>query len=340
MPEFSILCPVYNVEKYLADCIESVIKQTFKDYELILVDDGSTDSSGSICDRYASEYPFIKAFHKPNEGLFATRRLALKKAEGDWIVHLDSDDWLEPNTLERIREASKKYDADCVIYGLRRVSEGKVIDSTNSPNDSAVVIDDKRSFSRLVFLNGNLNSLCRKAAKRENLGRMDFSPYFHISKGEDQVQTLEIIQYSNRAVVIPDILYNYRFNPRSITSRKEYHPGIVTYEKEELVLDFLKNNGFFNDEDFEDFRKYMEYWLNMDIMRVMFFHIPFSQKKKWLDEYSDAKFVREFIACKGYHGKLSETEKAACLLIKKSYHHLMFFCLKEKMEMLLGKKII
>ena len=90
--KFSVLVPVYNVEKYLKQCIESVLNQTYQSFELILVDDGSTDNSGAICDEYASKHKFIKVIHKPNGGLLHTRRVSLAHATGDWYVFLDSDD--------------------------------------------------------------------------------------------------------------------------------------------------------------------------------------------------------------------------------------------------------
>ena len=84
--QFSVLVPVYNVKSYVEECINSVVNQTFRDFELILVDDGSTDGSGDICDLYKNKYPYIKVFHKHNEGLIATRQFAIKKATGQYFI--------------------------------------------------------------------------------------------------------------------------------------------------------------------------------------------------------------------------------------------------------------
>ena len=101
-PKISVIVPVYKVEKYLPECIESVLAQTFTDFELILVDDGSPDNSGAICDAYAARDPRIRVFHKENGGVSSARNLGLDHARGEWIAFVDSDDWLSPEYLNRL----------------------------------------------------------------------------------------------------------------------------------------------------------------------------------------------------------------------------------------------
>lgn len=101
----SIIIPVYNVEKYLERCVNSVLKQTYKNVEIILVDDGSPDGSPGICDRYASEYNTVKVLHKANEGLGLTRNAGLRLATGDYVMFVDSDDYIKENTIEKVLNA-------------------------------------------------------------------------------------------------------------------------------------------------------------------------------------------------------------------------------------------
>ena len=96
MPKISIIVPVYNAEQWLERCIESIVAQTYADWELLLVDDGSNDRSGDICDRYAASDPRIQAFHKPNGGVSSARNLGLDHAQGEWITFVDSDDYTYP----------------------------------------------------------------------------------------------------------------------------------------------------------------------------------------------------------------------------------------------------
>lgn len=99
-PEITVVVPVYNVEKTLDRCIKSILNQSFTDYEVVLVDDGSTDSSGTICDRYVESHSNFRVIHKKNEGLGPTRNAGMKAANGKFIYHCDSDDWLEKDLLK------------------------------------------------------------------------------------------------------------------------------------------------------------------------------------------------------------------------------------------------
>lgn len=109
LPRVSVIVPVYKVEKYLPECIESVLAQTFTDFELILVDDGSPDNSGKICDDYAARDSRIRVFHKENGGVSSARNLGIKNARADYIAFLDSDDWWKPEFLEKMVTLARKY---------------------------------------------------------------------------------------------------------------------------------------------------------------------------------------------------------------------------------------
>jgi glycosyltransferase involved in cell wall biosynthesis len=121
--KISVLVPVYNVEKSLDRCMESILNQTFKDIEIIMVDDGSTDGSPAICDRYGEKYDNVKVIHKENEGLGPTRDRGVREASGEYIYHCDSDDWLKEDLLEKAYEAITKADADVCIFGYDLFTE-------------------------------------------------------------------------------------------------------------------------------------------------------------------------------------------------------------------------
>lgn len=123
MPFFSVILPVYNVIPYLDRCIQSVLAQEFVDYELILVDDGSTDGSGEVCDIYSSQYDFIHVIHKENGGLSSARNAGLTVAKGKYIWWVDSDDWIEPNALHILYQASVATVPDIVKFGYFRAEK-------------------------------------------------------------------------------------------------------------------------------------------------------------------------------------------------------------------------
>lgn len=114
-PKISVIVPVYGIESYLPKCIQSLLSQTFRDIEIILVDDGSKDSSGRICDEFATRDSRIIVLHKPNGGLSSARNAGLDVASGSWIMHVDGDDWLEPDMLECLYNKAQETDSDVVF---------------------------------------------------------------------------------------------------------------------------------------------------------------------------------------------------------------------------------
>lgn len=219
-PFFSILIPVYNVEKYLPACLESVLRQSFMDYEIILVDDGSKDTSGQICDKYAAMYSeIIHVQHKPNQGLISARRAGLKLANGQYICFLDSDDcWLD-NTLSRLHEVIRSTGSDVILYRWCRIDEhGNTLQDTDPAVFSKSGPIDKRIvFERMLSTSG-LNSFCTKCCKRELFDLdADYSRYYTIQNGEDLIQSLPVLYQAKTFYYLAEELYQYRVNTGSIT---------------------------------------------------------------------------------------------------------------------------
>lgn len=130
MSFFSIIIPVYNVEKYLERCLQSILTDSCKDIEIILVDDGSTDASGELCDRFAEQYSCIKVIHKPNGGLSSARNAGLDVASGEWISFVDSDDWVDQDTYSRMKDiltAPENRLIDIVKLGYKKILKDRVV---------------------------------------------------------------------------------------------------------------------------------------------------------------------------------------------------------------------
>ena len=145
----SVIVPVYNVENYLRTALDSLVAQTFKDFEVILINDGSTDLSGKICEEYASLYPNFFVYHKENGGQSEARNYGLKKAKGEFITFLDSDDYFEPYALEVFMQIQQKYDVDIVS-----TMENEVYKVELNKEDSNIQISEKniRIFDNRTFL--------------------------------------------------------------------------------------------------------------------------------------------------------------------------------------------
>ena len=137
----TIIIPVYNVEKFLVKCLESVIRQKYRNLEIILVDDGSTDTSGIICDEYALKDNRIQVIHKENAGLSSARNAGLDIAKGEYIYFLDSDDWIEENTINENLDFLKRYNADMVIFGIIREFKDGTTKKSNFGDEGMTTID-------------------------------------------------------------------------------------------------------------------------------------------------------------------------------------------------------
>lgn len=209
--EFSIIVPVYNVEKYLIECINSLKAQTYQDFEVILVDDGSTDKSGLICDQFALNDSKFKVIHKKNGGLISARRFGLKKALGDYILFCDSDDLLKKNALEVLKNIINKSNADVITFNAMVFNECETKIFSKAVFKDGII--DKSSFINEIFNSYALNSMCMKAIKRTiiDLNR-DYEEFYNCNFGEDLLQSIPIILKANSIYYTSQCLYLYRMN--------------------------------------------------------------------------------------------------------------------------------
>lgn len=217
IPQISILVPVYNVEKYLRRCIDSVIKQDFQDWEMVLVDDGSPDKSPLICDEYSSLDKRIKTVHKTNGGLPSARLVGFQKAKGKYLVFLDSDDFLLDNALS-ILYAKIEEGYDMVRAGYR------MIQSENESEDIRPKILGEiigMSNFRRGLLNGKIDPfMWGMIVKRECLAESCFIPVLPFSVGEDTLTSYLFSRKIKKLFVLDSVLYGYFMDWNSIMHQK------------------------------------------------------------------------------------------------------------------------
>lgn len=215
--EISIIVPIYKVEKYLQRCIDSVLSQDFTDWEMILVDDGSPDRCPEICDENTHKDSRIKVVHKANRGLISARQAGVRIANGKYLMHLDSDDWLQPKALSTLyNQIIKGY--DMVRGGAQRVTpDGKIIPIENYKITNGEVIGSENFLINIYT--GKVAPYLWGALYRANLFDdtvFDESIENKISLGEDVVTNMLVGMKINKALYIEDIVYNYAYNPNSI----------------------------------------------------------------------------------------------------------------------------
>lgn len=217
----SIIIPVYNVEKYLPQCLDSILSQTYKDFEVILVDDGSPDNSGKICDEYASKDSRVRVIHQENAGVSVSRNIGIEKAEGEWITFIDSDDFVESDYLEHFELDID--DADLIVQGL------EYYDSRNGKNFKKVKVKNC-TLSEDTFMNDVTNNNLlgsgypvAKAFKR-NLLSSDVRFNTAISFHEDHIFVLDAMYAAKKIRLADSVAYKYRYYHSSNTLSTKRHP--------------------------------------------------------------------------------------------------------------------
>ena len=218
MPVISVIVPVYNVEKYISMCIDSILAQTFKDFELLLIDDGSPDKSGEICDEYALKDSRVRVFHKENGGVCSARNLGLDNATGEWVTFIDADDWVSTGFIENL------YNPILADNTIEFVQAG----CTNYINDKIAEIEQKYEYllnDNPVYLFNHFRGLTVSKLFNLNIIRtneLNFDEKMRI--GEDMAFTLDYILHIKKYCFIPEVGYYYRYNPCSLTNTRKIKP--------------------------------------------------------------------------------------------------------------------
>ena len=218
MAKLSVIVPVYNVEGYLRQCLDSILVQTFDDIELIVVDDGSTDQSGKICDEYAVKDNRVMVIHKINGGLADARNAGLDAASGEYVGFVDSDDWIQPQMFETLLNCQEKTEADIVACTIHFFSDDGKIDEV-WPKIEQDHIYKKNDFIDHFFPDVKrslMPSVCNKTFKRSIFETIRF-PFG--KRYEDAYIQLDVYDRAKKIAVINEPLYEYRKRSGSITDK-------------------------------------------------------------------------------------------------------------------------
>lgn len=240
MPQISVIVPVYNVEKYLDRCVKSVLHQSFRDFELILVDDGSPDSCPGLCDEYAEKDSRIHVIHQKNGGLSAARNAGLdwvmENSDSRWVTFLDGDDWIHRDFLSALYSAAQAPQVGISVCGFERVKE-KVEDGPLK-QEKPLILPPETAY---IEHYGLCMTACCKLIKRELLEDLRF-PVGKLH--EDAFITHLLVFAEEKVAVLEQPLYYYYCNPQSITRKTWLPKRLQELEGHEVRLQYLKDHGY------------------------------------------------------------------------------------------------
>lgn len=298
MPDISIIVPVYNVELYLAECVESLINQTYKDIEIILIDDGSTDTSGQICDEYGKKDDRIKVYHIKNSGPSVARNYGLEKSLGSYVMFVDSDDWIKQDTLKKCYELIKVNDSDIVVFNLCNFDEEGISEIHLFNSELRNFQKSEIDYLENIILTysaeneGDISAIagpCCKLMKKRKLDKCFFPKELTI--GEDTCFILQVLENVKKVTYIDDVLYCRRMLSTSL-SHSSNIKGID--ERKKLVnwiADFYngkKNASTMNQCLFHHYQVIIGYLSNMDNMKL-------KEKRKIIKRFlEEIKFSYDF----------------------------------------------
>lgn len=249
MAKVSVIVPVYRVENYLKKCVDSLLNQTLRDIEIILVDDGSPDDCGKICDEYAQKYSFVKVIHKENEGLSMARNVGIMMAESPYIGFVDSDDYVAADMYEVLYNNLVNADADISICGLHNCYSEKKVPQFSG--DEFLILDNKQALkTALEGFKFSVNAV-NKLFKKELFATTKF-PKGKLS--EDAFTIPQILASASKIVFASEPKYYYVHREKSITT-SEFNPQDLN------VIEAYKNNLAMVKNNFKELEKQAEFRL-------------------------------------------------------------------------------
>lgn len=334
---FTVAVMIYNVEQYLPACIKSIMVQSGDDIEILLIDDGSTDDSGNICDRYAEKDKRIRVIHKMNGGVSNARNTAVKQAKGKWLIMVDGDDLLTDTAIEMCRKYLND-DSDWIQFDAVTFADtlslenwqpkGKeVIIENEKLNEFHTLLIDRSSESSNKYPVYNINPAWSKMWNMDFIRKNDLWYDSSVKKGEGTIFTFTASYIAKKVRIVPRVIYGYRINLDSIMHR--FSPDIIKMQKEQwmhyykiieshheeknkFIMDSLKRRGIYLIE-------------NAIHLGIAHRNCNMSKKEKieWAKELCELEWVQQTVAYASEQGLLDKEKR---LIKKRNYIGLVRYC--------------
>lgn len=235
MPKVSVIVPIYNVEKYLNRCVDSILAQTWSDFELILIDDGSSDRSGVICDEYAQKDGRVRVIHKENGGVSSARNAGLDAAEGELVAFVDSDDYVDERYLEELTAP----DGDLIVCRVHKI----LTDGTQEPHCPSRTGTEEIN-AVILFTEGFLNTVWGKLFKKEIIEQHHIRFQEDMTYGEDAMFALNYADYCTDVFLIDRPLYYYvKYKANTLTTTVSKNSVVSYHKHSDRIFSFFVNHG-------------------------------------------------------------------------------------------------
>lgn len=296
MIKFSIIVPVYKAELHLSECVESILAQSYKNFEVILIDDGSPDHSGEICDYFAKKDARVKVIHKDNGGVTSARKAGANIADGEYICCVDSDDTIDEHYLSEFAKILENEHSDIVICNYNIFSDKSTPVIMNDRYGKYNLAQIKKEIYPILIQSKSAEYFCTtvwaKAIRKDIFKKYQNLVNDKIYMGEDRAVVIPAILEANSMYLIKDCLYNYRLNSISLTQRKY----AFSWEQEKLLVQHMKR--IVNSAEY-DFKNQYQRWVVHEFFNVAksqfndttrtYFQIKKDILKHWnLDDYHSA----------------------------------------------------
>lgn len=291
-PKVSVIVPIYNVEKYLDECMDSLLNQTLKDIEIIMVDDESPDGCPQMCDEYARKDSRVKVIHKKNGGLGFARNSGLDVATGEYVIFIDSDDFVSHDMLEKLYATAKAYNADEVRSGVVFYRNGK--ETIRRDVEQLTVFQGEKEVRQFVL------DLCGPKPEDKRDCKYMMSVWLALHKrrvieehhvrftserqtlSEDLIFDLDLFPHMQCIVYMPDCFYRYRMNPNSLT----HQFSMEKYRKYMVFLDIVRErlSSVFSEEEYRLHHQRLSFlYLRNAVSAVVHLAAPFKEKRAFLN---------------------------------------------------------
>ena len=313
MPKASVIVPVYKVEEYLEKCVQSILAQTERDFELILVDDGSPDRCGALCDSLAQTDSRIRVIHQENQGLGGARNTGIREARGDWLLLVDSDDWIEPKILEKAMEAGLREEADLVMFAFRTVDEqGRELGvfREDMPKERGIGLQEHKE--ALLTAPCAWNKLYRRSFFQGT--GLAYPPRVWY---EDLRTTPKLMAKAGRMVFLDEVGYNYLQRQGSIMKSANLERNREILDAFDDLLPWFRKEGLF-----EAYRRELEYLAVFHVYLTAGVRVALADRKSPLLRELAAYVEERFPGWRQnpYLPKLGEKRRLLVSLLQKKWY--------------------